>query len=167
MLVKTGTPSSVRALEARGELGIETRLGQLHAANKAFKRQVIRRSRRDSRNRQQTGVELSVVPSIQLRHASDAGPVCTRRGRPTSDDRPSGLGFGSSLLAFTTHHPLAPTTSFDDGLKISAAERARRCVIEVERGYRGSKSCKGGIERHPGQSCFWVDQRPSPHNQSK
>ena len=145
---------------------IEAQLGQFHAPNKAFGKQGSV-DRVEVRNCQQTEAELSVVPSIQLRYASDAGPVCTRRGRATSNGRPSGLGFAFSLLAFTTHHSPTATTSFDDGPKNSATERARRCVIEAERGHRRSKSCEGGIEHHSGQSCLWVDQRPSPHNQSK
>jgi hypothetical protein len=118
-----------------------------------------------------------VLPSVKVRSVLEV--ILGRRSGQTlallargagvqhQNDRPSGLGFGFSLTAFTTHHLLAATTSFDDGPKISATERARRCFIEVERGHRRSKPCEGGIEHHSGQGCFWFDQRPPPHNQSK
>ena len=83
------------------------------------------------------------------------------------NDRPSGFGFGFSLTTFPTHHLLAATTSSEDGLEISVTERARQYFSEVGRGHRRSKPREGGIEHRSGQGCFWLDQCPPPHDQSK
>ena len=70
--------------------------------------------------------------------------------------RPSAFGFGFFLTVSTPRHPLPATTSFDDGPEISATEGEQRRFLDVERGYRRSKTCKGEIEHRFRQGHFWL-----------
>ena len=107
-------------------------------------------------------VDLTAPRTIPFIESSDAGPVCTGRRRETS----IWLSIQIRVRVFPLPHTVS-RSYHHDGPKIPATERSRRCSIEVEQGYRGSKPGEGGIKHHSGQDCFWFNQRPPPHNQSR
>ena len=98
---------------------IEIRLGQIHAP---AKRLGIKASDRS------IAWDFGLKPVGQAALIQDSFGACVDH----QNGRPSGLGFGFSLITFPTYHLLAATTSSDDGLKISTTERTRWCFIEVE-----------------------------------
>lgn len=117
--------------------------------------------------------QLTVAPPRKAPHWSGVrqaiGPALAALtpladGAQHQNERPSVLGFGFSLIAFTRRHLPAATTTFDDGPKTSATERARRRFHDVERSHERSKYCERGIEHHSGKGCFWFSWRPSPYN---
>ena len=144
---------------------MEIQQGPFHMPNEAFGNKASDRSIAWNL-RKLSPVDLTVPRTIPFIQSSGAGPACTRRGRPTSTWPSTRIGVRLFPSPFTTYH-LAATTSFDDGPKIPATERARRHFNKVEPGHRRPQPCQGCIEHRSGQGCSWLDQRPPPNDQSK
>ncbi|KAF9645917.1 hypothetical protein BDM02DRAFT_389155 [Thelephora ganbajun] len=68
-------------------------------------------------------------------------PICSR--------------FGSFLIAYVLHRFLPATSSFDDGYKFPATERAGQCSLKVECCHRGHEFYGENYEYHTGQDSFW------------
>jgi len=84
-------------------------------------------------------------------------------GASSQNARPSLLGLGTFLIAFTLHRFLISASSFDDGYKVPATEGPGGFNLGVERGHRSHGFREGALDCSAGQGRFWHRQH-HPHN---